>query len=90
MKQALKWLGILLAITLIVACSKVSPDTFAKVENGMTEEQVKGLIGSPNELNSGGIGPLSSTTYKYKSGDQEYIVNFMNGKVVMKVQQPAK
>lgn len=41
-----------LALLLAAACSKVSEENFAKVREGMSEQEVIALLGAPTESNS--------------------------------------
>jgi outer membrane protein assembly factor BamE (lipoprotein component of BamABCDE complex) len=45
----LRFLAVAAAL-LIAACSKVTQDNFAKIQEGMSEEQVIALLGSPSEV----------------------------------------
>jgi len=72
------------AMTLLACGSKMNSANLEKIHNDMTTAEVKDVLGSPTEENTGGMGPLSGTTYVYKSGKSQVTINFVNGKVVMK------
>jgi len=72
------------ALLLLGACSKVTQENFAKVQDGMTEQQVAGILGSPAESSSGSILGVSGTSSIWKDGSTTITVRFVNGKVAMK------
>lgn len=81
----LRVLPVLACALLLTACGGgLTQDQFNKVENGMTEEQVKGLIGEPSKIESGSALGISGTAYIYESGDTQATVTFLNGKVMSK------
>jgi hypothetical protein len=75
---------ILAAALLIAACSKVTQENFAKVENGMTEQQVIALLGNPTESTSREVLGISGTSSVWRSGDAEITIRFVGGKVALK------
>ena len=82
-----RWLPIL-ALALLTACGGgLSEAQFAKIENGMSEEQVKALIGDPTKIESGSAIGISGTSYTYQVGDARATVAFLNGKVIGKQYQ---
>lgn len=81
-QQYAKLIACAFVAVVLAACAKVTPETFAKVQSGMSKDEVKKILGSPTEEKSGGIGALSAGTYVYRVGNHEYIVSFMNEKVV--------
>lgn len=73
------------AFALLVACGgKLNPDSFARIKNGMSEDEVKAIIGKPSEVKTGEMLGLSSTTYSYEKGETKAVVGFINGKVTHK------
>jgi hypothetical protein len=84
-KKALVILALLLA-----ACSKVSQENFAKVQDGMSEQEVLAVLGKPDESNSVSVLGVSGTTSRWISGDKVITVRFVGGKVALKsFDQPA-
>jgi hypothetical protein len=78
----MKKIMMVLAVGLLVACgSKLTPENLAKVQTGMTESEVKGILGSPTTTESSGALGITGTVYTYKSGPNEVKVTFVNGKV---------
>lgn len=85
MRRLISVLFVALFTVLLAGCgSKLTVDNLNKVENGMTEPQVKGILGSPTHVETGSALGVTATTYHYKSGDKEVTVVFVNGKVMSK------
>jgi hypothetical protein len=72
------------AAVLIAACSKVTQENFAKIQEGMSEQEVTGLLGSPTESNSINVLGVSGTASRWVGGDAVITVSFVNGKVALK------
>ena len=72
------------ALLLVAACSKVTPDNFAKIQDGMPEQEVLALLGPPTTSNSVQILGISGTHSRWESGDAAISVRFVNGKVATK------
>ena len=75
---------VLVALLLLAACSKVTQENFAKVQDGMTEQEVTAILGSPTESSSGSILGISGTSSKWSSGDALITIRFVNGKVALR------
>jgi hypothetical protein len=71
----------LTALLALAACSKVTEENFARVRDGMTEQQVIELLGKPTESSSVNILGLSGTSSKWVEKDAVITVQFVNGKV---------
>jgi hypothetical protein len=77
---------LILALALALgACSKVTEENFAKVQVGMSEQEVVGILGSPTESDSVTILGVSGTAWQWKSGNAVASVQFVNGKVTSKI-----
>jgi hypothetical protein len=72
------------ALVLLVACSKVTQENFARVQDGMTEQEVAALLGAPTESNSVNVLGVSGTTSHWVAGDAAITIRFVNGKVALK------
>jgi hypothetical protein len=70
-----------IAIVALAACSKVTEDNFAKIRDGMSEQEVIALLGKPSESSSISVLGLSGTASKWVEGDAAITVQFVNGKV---------
>ena len=74
----------LAAVLLLAACSKVTQENFAKVQDGMSEQEVRALLGEPSESSSAQILGVSGTSSRWVAGDTVITVRFVNGKVALK------
>ena len=74
-----------LALALIVAttaaCSKINEENFGKVRDGMGEQEVLSLLGTPTESSSVSVLGISGTASKWVAKDAVITVQFVNGKV---------
>ena len=82
--------AILLALGLAACGSNVNEKTFALIEDGMTEQQVTDLLGTPSKSASTGALGVSGTTTTWTDGDVTISVQFVNGKVWLKQLDRAK
>ncbi|HET7198793.1 MAG TPA: outer membrane protein assembly factor BamE [Burkholderiales bacterium] len=80
----MKYRAWLLALALLAACSKVSEENFAKVEEGMSEDQVIAILGKPTEATSRSVLGVSGTTSRWVGNGASITVRFVNGKVALK------
>lgn len=80
----MKHLVFALGLLVLAACSKVTQENFAKVQEGMSEQEVIALLGSPTESNSVNVLGISGTSSRWVSGDAEITIRFVNGQVALK------
>lgn len=74
-----------LTVALAVAgCSRVSQENFLKIEDGMTEQEVAAILGSPTESNSVNVLGVSGTASRWVGRDAVITVRFVNGKAALK------
>jgi len=81
----MKSCGAAIALVLLVAaCSRVTQENYAKIQDGMSEQEVLALLGPATE--SGGMSVLgvSGGSSKWVAGDALISIQFVNGKVVGK------
>jgi hypothetical protein len=79
-------MGVAVLAIFLVACtgSKINQDNFNKVLVGMSQAQVKDILGEPAESSSLDIAGFSGTTSTWRRGDATITIQFVNGKVVAK------
>lgn len=84
MKRNLVICAVLAFALTLAACGGggVNQANYDKIENGMTLEQVKDILGEPAD--GGGIGGLSAGGYTWKDGDKSINITFANDKVAVK------
>jgi hypothetical protein len=74
----------LAGLLFLAACSKVNQENFAEIQEGMSEEQVIALLGSPTESNSINVLGFSGTASRWVGRDAVITVSFVNGKAALK------
>ena len=74
----------LVALLLLSACSKITQENFARIQDGMSEQEVTAILGKPSESTSAGITGISGTSSKWVGSDAVIVIRFLNGKVVVK------
>lgn len=78
-----------LLLSLLAACgSKVNADNYGKVRANMTREQVYNVLGKPDEVSGGDIGPISMSTETWNGPKDTVKVTFGGDKVVLKSIEP--
>jgi len=77
-------LSVIIIVSCLTACSKLTPENFAKIQNDQTEEQVIQILGKPTKVESGSFLAVTGTSYLYKKNGKEIRIYFMNGKVFSK------
>ena len=75
---------VLAAAILLAACSKVTQENFSRIQDGMSEKEVRALLGEPTESSSAQILGVSGTSSRWVAGDTVVTVRFVNGKVALK------
>ena len=75
----------LLVFGLLVGCSsKVTQENYDKIHAGMSQEEVKAILGAPTESRDTSLGPISGGTWVWKGGGATITVQFLSGKVLGK------
>jgi len=62
----------------------VNESNFSKVRQGMSEPEVRQLLGSPTEVSSLDLGIVSGTSAIWRGGGDVITVQFVNGQVAVK------
>ena len=75
-------LPLLAALLLVTACSRLTETNLQKVQNGMTTEQVKDILGDPTSAETGSALGISGTTYTYHTAASDVKIVFVDDKVV--------
>jgi hypothetical protein len=69
----------------LCSCSnRLTQENFDKVRTGMSEAEVKAILGEPTEAKSVDIGIFSGTTSTWKGKGVTITIQFVNGKVMLK------
>lgn len=75
---------VLACALLLAACARVSEENFARIRDGMTEEEVRALLGTPTESASASVFGISGTSSRWVGDGAVITVQFVNGKVRLK------
>jgi len=73
--------SVFVALVLLAACSKVTQENFAKIQDGMDEQEVLALLGKPGESSNITVLGLSGASSKWVADEGTISVQFVNGKV---------
>ncbi|HSW15183.1 MAG TPA: hypothetical protein VLI06_20205 [Solimonas sp.] len=76
--------AIALAAALLVACSAVTPENYARVEAGMSRDEVYAILGKPDQVNGSGIGPLTLSNETWAGRKHSIHITFGGDKVALK------
>ena len=79
--KSLRWM--LIAALLLAACTKVTQENYAKLREGMTEQEVHEILGKPTESSTTTVLRISGTSSRWVSGDTVITVRFVNGKIAL-------
>jgi outer membrane protein assembly factor BamE (lipoprotein component of BamABCDE complex) len=74
-----------LAFALSACGSKLNNDNLAKVKNGMSTVEVKGILGQPTRVETGSILGLEGTTFYYEKHGSKVQISFINDQVTVKL-----
>lgn len=66
------------------ACSRVTVENYARVNVGMPRTEVYGILGTPDDVAGGAIGPLNFSAETWRGRDRTIHVTFGGDKVALK------
>lgn len=72
------------AVVLVAACSRATAENYAKVQSGMSRDEVYEILGKPDEVAGGGLGQLTISSETWKGRKQTIHVTFGGDKVALK------
>ncbi|MCE5276936.1 MAG: DUF3862 domain-containing protein [Planctomycetaceae bacterium] len=91
MNKSVTIAAVALAAALVLApmaCNRLTHTNYDRIRTGMTVDQVKDILGEPQEVDSGGGEILgvgaSGTSMVWRSGNKTITVVFVNNQVVSK------
>ena len=72
------------ALCLAACGSKLTQDNLQKVHNGMSQDEVKAILGNPTESSSssGPLGIMNGTTFTYHTDKADVKIIFLNNQVI--------
>ncbi|MBS0337163.1 MAG: outer membrane protein assembly factor BamE [Proteobacteria bacterium] len=77
-------LPVLFALALAACGSKVTPENYERIKDGMSQEEVTAILGPPAETSSLTILGISGTSSSWTGGDLTVTIQFVDGKVRIK------
>ncbi len=72
------------ALLLLSACSRVTPENYAKLEAGMTRDAVYAVLGEPDEVSGGGVGKLTMSAEVWRGNKHRISVTFAGDTLALK------
>ena len=81
-RGTLTLLAAILTLALTACTSKLTQENLNKIHSGMTVDEVKAILGSPNDVQSSDLLGLKSTAFTYHTKSAEVKVVFLNDKVM--------
>jgi hypothetical protein len=75
---------VLMMVTVLVACNRITQDNFDKIQPGMSMSQVISILGEPTDLQSINFSGLSGTSATWKNHDASIVIQFLNDTVQIK------
>lgn len=69
---------------ILVACSKINQENFAKIQPGMSMAQVVRILGEPDMVDSINFAGISGTSATWKTKSTLIVVQFLNDQVKIK------
>ena len=75
---------VLAALLLAAGWSKITQENFARINDGMSEQEVHAILGAPTESSSVSVRGLSGTSSKWIAQEMVITVQFVNGKVMLR------
>lgn len=78
------------AVLLLAACSRVTPENYERIEAGMDREEVYRILGKPDEVSGSGLGALTLSSEDWQGSGHRIHVNFAGDRVATKSIEPNK
>lgn len=83
-------LCVTIAIVVLAACSKATPDNYERIETGMSTDEVHAILGQPDDVSGGGIGKFTVTTEVWRGSSHEISVTYAGDTVSIKQIRPIR
>lgn len=69
---------------LVAACSRATAENYAKIQAGMSRDDVYEILGKPDQVSGGGIGQFTISSETWAGGKQTIHITFGSEKVALK------
>lgn len=76
------------AVLLAAGCSKATSENYAKVEAGMTHDQVHAILGKPDETTGGKLAGLDLSSEKWKGSKETITATYTGDHLAVKSIEP--
>lgn len=76
------------SVLLASACSKVTAENYAKVQTGMSRDEVHALLGTPDETSGSSFAGLAMSTEIWKGSKDTISVTYTGEKLALKSIEP--
>lgn len=73
-----KFVLVAAAVLVIAACSKLTPENYARLKVGMAYSEVVQIVGKPSDCSA----VLNAQNCRWKDGDKELQINFVAEKAI--------
>jgi hypothetical protein len=76
--------AVLLLCLALTACSKITPENYDRISDGMTEAEVIAILGKPTDSSAVAILNITGTSSTWVGSEYSIMLQFVNGKVRLK------
>ena len=76
------------AMLLAAGCSKATSENYAKVESGMTKDQVHAILGTPDETTGGKLAGLELSSEKWVGSKETITATYTGDHLAVKSIEP--
>lgn len=66
----------------LAACSKVTPENYARLKDGMSEAEVVAILGTPGDASAVAMLGVTGSSSTWTGGEYTIKLQFVNGKVI--------
>lgn len=77
-----------LFFALLAGCSKATPDNYARLESGMSRDEVHAVLGTPDDVSGGGIGRINLMTERWNGRKHVISVTYASDQLTLKSIEP--
>jgi hypothetical protein len=85
MKRLVKGIGLVACVILFAGCAgKLTNDNLLKVKSGMSETEVRAILGKPAKIESSEVLGIRGSSYIYEKGGNKVQITFVNDVVIGK------
>lgn len=71
-------------LVLLAGCSRATPDNYARLESGMSRDEVHAVLGEPDDVSGGGIGRINLMTERWNGRKHVISVTYASDQLTLK------